>query len=105
MRAVAQDWRAAALEPRDHALCEFEAKLTHHQRAMGPSDLDRLRAHAFDDDAIHDAVKVIGYFNYITRVADGLGVEPEDFIHPLERRVMRAGYHARVRSTRISSAT
>jgi uncharacterized tellurite resistance protein B-like protein len=25
---------------------------------------------------------VIAYFNYITRVADALGVEPEDFIQP-----------------------
>ena len=35
-----------------------------------------------DDRAIHDAVQVIGYFNYITRVADALGVEREDFIPP-----------------------
>jgi hypothetical protein len=25
---------------------------------------------------------VIGYFNYVTRVADALGVEPETFIPP-----------------------
>jgi len=42
----------------------------------------RLRSHGFDDVAIHDATQVIGYFNYMTRVADGLGVEPEDFIDP-----------------------
>jgi hypothetical protein len=30
--------------------------------------------------SIHDAVQVIGYFNYITRVADGLGVDAEDSI-------------------------
>ncbi len=41
-----------------------------------------MRAHGFDDTAIHDATQVIGYFNYITRLADGLGVEPEDFIEP-----------------------
>jgi len=44
--------------------------------------IDGLRASGFDDRAIHDATQVIGYFNYITRVADGLGVEPEDFIDP-----------------------
>jgi hypothetical protein len=27
-------------------------------------------------------VQVIAYFNYITRVADALGVEREDFIEP-----------------------
>ena len=26
------------------------------------------------------AVQVVAYFNYITRVADGLGVEPEQFL-------------------------
>ncbi len=35
--------------------------------------------------AIHDATQVVGYFNYISRVADGLGVEPEDFIRPWGR--------------------
>jgi alkylhydroperoxidase family enzyme len=49
---------------------------------MVPADLDTLREHGFSDRAIHDAVQVIGYFNYITRVADALGVEPEDFIEP-----------------------
>lgn len=49
---------------------------------MGQRDVDELRGHGFDDRAIHDATQIIGYFNYITRVADGLGVEPEDFIEP-----------------------
>ena len=49
---------------------------------MVAADVDALRGHGFDDRAIHDAVQVIGYFNYITRVADGLGIEPEDFIRP-----------------------
>lgn len=66
----------------DRALCAFAAKLTHHQHEVSPDDLDALRAHGFDDRAIHDAVQVIGFFNYITKIADGLGVEPEDFIKP-----------------------
>ncbi len=49
---------------------------------MEPDDLEVLRGHGFDDRAIHDAVQVISCFNYITRVADGLGVEPEGFIKP-----------------------
>ena len=47
---------------------------------MTPRDLDALRAHGLTDRAIHDAAQVTGFFNYITRIADGLGVEPEDFI-------------------------
>lgn len=62
------------------ALCKFAQKLTHHQHEVTAQDLDDLRAVGFSDRAIHDAVQVIGYFNYITRVADGLGVEAEEFI-------------------------
>ncbi len=82
VHALARDWRTAPLSPVDRALCEFTAKLTHHQHDMTPADLDALRAYGLDDRAIHDAVQVIGYFNYITRLADALGVEPEDFIQP-----------------------
>ncbi|MFQ5889077.1 MAG: peroxidase [Gemmatimonadota bacterium] len=82
MHAVARDWRRAPLQPVDRALGEFAAKLTHRQREMSRADLDALRAHGLDDREIHDAVQVIAYFNYITRVADGLGVDPEDSIRP-----------------------
>ena len=82
VHAVARDWRQAELSDADRALCSYAEKLTCSQRDMGPKDVEALRAHGFDDVAIHDATQVIAYFNYITRVADGLGVEPEDFIEP-----------------------
>jgi len=82
VHAVARDWRSAPLSVADRALCEFASKLTLRQHEMRPSDLDALRDNGFDDRAIHDAVQVISYFNYITRVADALGVEREDFFQP-----------------------
>jgi alkylhydroperoxidase family enzyme len=39
--------------------------------------LEALRKHALTDRDILDAVQVISYFNYINRVADALGIEPE----------------------------
>jgi alkylhydroperoxidase family enzyme len=53
---------------------------------MAPSDLDALRAHGLDDRAIHDATQVIGYFNYINRIADALGtdLEPEMPFRPAD---------------------
>jgi uncharacterized peroxidase-related enzyme len=82
VHAVARDWRSAPLSVADRALCEFASKLTLRQLEMQPADLDALRHKGFDDRAIHDAVQVIAYFNYITRVADALGVEREDFFEP-----------------------
>lgn len=52
---------------------------------MSEQDVERLRENGFDDAAIHDATQIISYFNYINRVADSLGIEPEDFIRPWEQ--------------------
>jgi alkylhydroperoxidase family enzyme len=44
---------------------------------VGQSDIDALRQLGLDDTEISDAIQVIGYFNYVTRVADGVGIEDE----------------------------
>lgn len=80
VHAITRDWRTADLGAAEQALCRYAEKLTHHQQDAGQPDIDELRSLGLDDRAIHDATQVIGYFNYITRVADGLGVEPEDFV-------------------------
>lgn len=82
MHAVARDWRSTELSEPDRALCHYAEKLTRSPGDIGPDDVEELRGRGFDDRAIHDATQVISYFNYITRVADGLGVEPESFIRP-----------------------
>ncbi len=49
---------------------------------MGEQDLDVLREHGFSDEQITVATQVIGYFNYINRIADGLGVDDEPWMTP-----------------------
>lgn len=44
---------------------------------MRESDVEALRRHGFDDDQITLAAQVVSYFNYINRIADGLGVDDE----------------------------
>ena len=46
---------------------------------MSADDLAPLRAAGLEDRDIHDAAQVVAYFNYITRIAEGLGtdLEPE----------------------------
>ena len=60
---------------------------------MTPEHLASLRKAGFDDRAIHDAVQVISYFNYINRVADALGVDPETHVHPWELSVPEGQGH------------
>ena len=52
-------------------------KLTHLAAEVDDHDIDRLRAEGLDDAMISDAIQVVGYFNYVTRVADGVGIEDE----------------------------
>ena len=78
--AVARDWRSAALEPVEEALCAFADRLTASPAAMGQADVDALRAAGLSDAAVHDASQVVSYFNYINRIADALGVELETFV-------------------------
>lgn len=87
MHRIASNWRLAGLDAANEALCAYAEKLTKTPAAMSPDDLAVLREHGFDDRAIHDATQVIGYFNYINRVADALGVEQETFVRPWEEQV------------------
>jgi len=80
--AAKSDWRRAPLPPVDRALCEYAEKLSRTPSAAGRADVEALRAAGLDDRAIHDAVQVIAYFNYINRVADALGTDPEEFFPP-----------------------
>lgn len=56
---------------------EYGEQLTRAPDSVTVDDVDRLRDAGWDDRAIHDAAQVVSYFNYINRVADGLGVDPE----------------------------
>lgn len=58
-------------------MLDFAVKLTRTPNQMKQADLQRLRQEGFNDSAILEIVHIIGYFNYINRVADALGVDPE----------------------------
>lgn len=85
MHQLAADWRRADLPAADRALCAFAEKLSLDPRSSTAADVAALREHGFDDRAIHDTVQIVGFFNYINRVADALGVEPETFTKAWEK--------------------
>lgn len=65
------------LDPRVRVLCQYAVGLTRAPSAIREDDLGALRAEGFDDRAIVDANQVVAYFNYVNRIAHGLGVELE----------------------------
>ena len=64
---------------RMRSLCRYALKLTLHPWDMRNEDLDPLRRLGMTDRDIVDANQVVAYFNYVNRVADGLGVELEPY--------------------------
>jgi uncharacterized peroxidase-related enzyme len=76
----ADDWRTAGLDDATSALLDFAEKLTDECAAVGREEVELLRSHGFDDQGISSCVQVVAYFNYINRIAEGLGVAMEDWI-------------------------
>ena len=72
--ALRRDYTLAPLNDQDRAMLDYAAKLTRHAWQVTPEDLDRLRRVGFDDRAILQINMIASWFNYINRVADGLGV-------------------------------
>ena len=79
----AANWRTAGLDATTTAILEYCDKLTRSPAEMSLADVETLRSYGLDDRAINDAVQVCAYFNYINRIADGLGIVPEDWIDEL----------------------
>ncbi len=63
------------LEPRLSNIVRYAEKLTTAPSAMTDSDLGELRAEGLSDRDILDLTLIVGYFNFVNRVAMGLGVK------------------------------
>jgi uncharacterized peroxidase-related enzyme len=59
------------------ALCDFAVCVTQQPASVTEDDIQGLRNEGWSDAAIHDAIQVVSYFNYINRVADAVGIEDE----------------------------
>lgn len=61
----------------DRALCVYAEKLTLEPGSMRREDVDALRAVGLSEEQILNAAATCSYFNFINRMADGLGVDLE----------------------------
>lgn len=63
------------ISPRDRALCTVAEKLSATPTRMVEEDWQPLRDLGFDDQACLEVAHVVGIFNYLTRLADGFGLQ------------------------------
>ena len=59
------------------ALLQYAEKLTTNPGAMQKSDVDSLLEQGIDDGQVLEANQIVGYFNYVNRCLNGLGVTTE----------------------------
>lgn len=85
MAALSSDYRSAVLSAADRAMLDYVHKLTLEPWAMSRDDVVALRREGFSDRAVLDINQVTGYYAFVNRLADGLGVELESIWEPEKR--------------------
>jgi uncharacterized peroxidase-related enzyme len=75
----AKRWREVpGLTEREQALCTVAEKLSATPTRMTEEDWQPLRSLGFDDLACLEVAHLVGLFNYLTRLADGFGLQPTE---------------------------
>ncbi len=74
MAQVREDPKTAELTPRERAIVAFAERMTREPCQLSPADLDSLRAVGLDERGVVQVTAIAGFFNYVNRVADALGV-------------------------------
>ncbi|MFU0507040.1 carboxymuconolactone decarboxylase family protein [Pseudaminobacter sp. NGMCC 1.201702] len=64
----------SVFDGRELALLRYAEKLTLSPGKMVQADVEALRREGLDDGQILEANQIIGYFNYVNRLLNGLGV-------------------------------
>jgi len=67
-----------AFGEQERTLFDYAQKLTVSPGSMREADVDAMKGAGFDDGEILEVNQIIGYFNYVNRCLNGLGVTTEN---------------------------
>jgi uncharacterized peroxidase-related enzyme len=88
---IAQNYRAAGLEPRHEAMLDFCVKLTEAPDKMREADREAMRRAGFSDRDIWDIAAVASFYNMTNRMAAATDMKPNREYHYLARQGSEAG--------------
>jgi len=83
------DYTALALSPRLEAILNYATLLAREPSAVREDDLQILRQAGLSDEEILSVVLITCTFSFMTRLADGLGVELDDRLQSNARTLVR----------------
>ena len=75
---IMHDYREADLDVKTRAMLDYAYKLTKEPESVHQVDFDHLKEVGLSEDEILSTVLITCAFNFMTRLADGLGVEPAE---------------------------
>ncbi len=75
--ALAGDYEAVPIDDADKVMLRYVDKLTRTPAKMTKQDVTTLRDAGFSESAVLDICQVAGYYAFVNRLADGLGVDLE----------------------------
>ncbi len=75
VRHLKTDPDEAPLGAQDRAMIDFALKLTRAPDTVKREDLEFLQQYGFSEENVIDIVLITCVFNFMNRLADGLGVE------------------------------
>ena len=78
MDQVKKNYKTADISKAEKLMLYYAEKLTKKSYTIQKSDIEKLRNVGFSDRDIFDMNQVCAYFNYVNRIADGLGVVLEE---------------------------
>ena len=73
--ALISDYKSLDFSIRVHAILNYAEKLTLTPSLINEYDIQNLRIHNLTDEDILNLNSVVSYFNFVNRIATGLGVE------------------------------
>ena len=80
------DYTKADLDPQTRGILDYAAKLTREPGAMREADVITLRDLGLSDEQILSTALITAMYAFMTRLADGLGVDvQQDRIEFIER--------------------
>ncbi|HEY0377440.1 MAG TPA: peroxidase-related enzyme [Pyrinomonadaceae bacterium] len=80
--ALRADYKTAPLSKQDKVMLDYAVQLTRDATRISPQDHERLRAAGFDDRGILQITLVASWVDYLSRVADALGVGRSQVFKP-----------------------
>jgi uncharacterized peroxidase-related enzyme len=82
---VATNYRKADITPRQRAMLDFALKVCQRSHEIEEADFAALRTHGFSDEDAWDIAAITGFFGLSNRLANTVGMRPNDEFYLMGR--------------------